>query len=138
MKKVLVFGTFDGLHEGHLNLFRQAKEFGDFLIVVVARDSTVEKNKNKKPKFDENHRLKEVQALEIVSEARLGSESHNPAEDRYSIIEEIKPNVICLGYDQAQFVDRLKNELENMKIDAKIEVLESYKPEVYKSSLLNR
>ena len=41
MKKVLVFGTFDGLHEGHKDFLRQAKQYGDHLTVVVGRDSTV-------------------------------------------------------------------------------------------------
>jgi len=50
-KKVLVFGTFDGLHEGHKNFFKQAREFGDFLVVVVGRDSTIVKTKGRPPKF---------------------------------------------------------------------------------------
>ena len=45
MKKVMVFGTFDGLHEGHLDFFRQAREYGDYLIVAVARDVNVKKIK---------------------------------------------------------------------------------------------
>src|SRR3989344_8830228 len=98
MVKVLVFGTFDGLHEGHKDLFHQAKEFGDYLIVVVARDSTVKKNKNKTPKFSEGERLKMVQELEIVNEVKLGSEGHDPSKDRYAIIEIIRPDVVCLGY----------------------------------------
>jgi cytidyltransferase-like protein len=77
MKKVLVFGTFDGLHEGHLNLFRQARRYGDYLVVVVARDSTVRENKKKMPKFNEQERLKEVKNNPLVNEALLGSEKHN-------------------------------------------------------------
>ena len=59
-KKVLVFGTFDGLHEGHLDLFRQAGELGKYVIAVVARDSTILKNKGKQPKFGEQERLEKV------------------------------------------------------------------------------
>ena len=43
MKRVLIFGTFDGIHEGHLNLFKQAKKYGDYLIVVVGRDENIKK-----------------------------------------------------------------------------------------------
>src|SRR5258708_7427617 len=110
MKKVLVFGTFDGLHQGHKDFFRQAKEHGDFLVVVVGRDSTIIKTKSRLPKFNETERLKAVQECEWVSEARLGNEGSNP----YKIIEEIQPDIICLGYDQTHFVDKLVGKLQEM------------------------
>ena len=47
MKTVMAFGTFDLMHPGHEYFLRQAKKRGDYLIAVIARDSTVKKLKGK-------------------------------------------------------------------------------------------
>ncbi len=135
MKKVLVFGTFDGLHEGHLNFFKQAKEHGDFLMVVVGRDSTVSRVKKRLPKMNENDRLDAVQKAEHVDFARLGNENVSP----YLVIEELKPDVICLGYDQVDFADgRLITALEEMGMGhVPLLRMKPFHPEKYHSSLLN-
>ena len=151
MTKILVFGTFDGLHEGHLDFFKQAKKYGDYLVVVVGRDSTVLKVKKRLPKFNENERLKSVltnqppprgatgvpvgPARELVSEAKLGNEGNNP----YKIIKEINPDIICLGYDQTHFTEKLAQKLQEMGLShIEIKRLNAYKPKIYHSSLLNK
>ncbi len=132
MKKVLVFGTFDGLHLGHLDLFKQAKNHGDYLIVVVARDKTVKKIKNHLLSKKETERLKDVQKRKLVDEARLGYKD-NP----YRVIKEINPDVICLGYDQKAFTEDLLKELEKMGLSPKICRMKPYKPKEYHSFIIN-
>ena len=129
MKKVIVFGTFDILHKGHLDFFKQAKSHGDFLSVVIGRDANVEKLKGNKPTNDEHQRMLVVYHAEGVDLALLGNK-----EDPYKVIEEQKPDVICIGYDQESYVDGLEAELEKRGINAEIVRLESYMPETYKSS----
>lgn len=133
MIKVLVFGTFDGLHEGHKNFFKQAREYGDYLVVVVGRDSTILKTKNRPPKFDENARLKAVRECGLVDEARLGNEGNNP----YKVIEEVMPRIICLGYDQTHFTEKLASKIKQMGLTIEIIRLKPFEPEIYKSSILN-
>ena len=131
MKKVIVFGTFDILHKGHLDFFKQAKAHGDFLAVVVGRDANVEKLKGRKPTNNEHQRLLEIYNAEGVDLALLGNK-----EDPYKIIEEQKPDVICIGYDQDSYVGELEEEMKKRGLNAEIVKLNAYMPETYKSSKL--
>ncbi len=124
MKKlVMCFGAFDGLHPGHEDLFRQAKEQGDELVVIVARDATVLEIKGNLPGRNEQDRLAVVSGHPFVDDARLGN-----LDDRYRIIEEIKPDVLCLGYDQEAFTENLDNELARRGISANIIRCGPYEP----------
>ena len=131
MKKVMVFGTFDILHKGHVHMFRQAGKHGDVLIAVIARDSTVKKIKKKLPRLSETKRLAQIKPY--VNKAVLGSKS-----DKYKIIEKFNPDVIALGYDQNSFTKDLRKELKKRRLNPKIVRLKSYMPKKYKSSKLKR
>ncbi len=133
MKKVMVFGTFDPLHDGHKFLFSSARKHGDFLIVVVARDKTVQTVKGHETRENERKRLSAVKSAPFVDLAILGQ-----LKDVYSVIEEHMPDVICLGYDQQAFTERLPAELEKRKIRAEIVRLIAFREDVYKSSLLKQ
>src|SRR3989338_7369584 len=124
MTTVLCTGTFDMLHAGHLYYFEQAKALGSKLIVVVARDKTVEAERKHKPIMNEHDRLKLVQNLKIVDKAILGSET-----DKLKTIEELKPDIICLGYDQKVDERQLENELKKRNLKAKIVRIPPYKQE---------
>jgi len=133
MAKVLVFGTFDSLHQGHFSFFKQAKKYGDYLVVIVARDKTVNRVKKRFPLNNEKLRLKEVKQYKLVDEARMGYQD-NP----YKIIKEINPDVICLGYDQKSFTDNLLKKLKEFGLKTKIYRLKPYKPKKFHSSILNQ
>ena len=64
-KAIVVSGYFNPIHKGHLELFENAKEFGDFLIVLVNSDYQREL-KGSKEFQDENERLKIIQAIKYV------------------------------------------------------------------------
>lgn len=131
MRKAIAFGTFDILHPGHIDFFKQAKKFGDFLAVVVGRDSNVEKLKGKKPKNNEQSRMLAVYNALEVDLAILGDK-----EDPYKVLEEQKPDVICIGYDQDSYVENLADEMKKRGINAEVVKLKPYMPEKYKSSKL--
>ena len=126
----MIFGTFDIFHKGHENFLKQAKQYGDYLIVIIARDKTVLKIKGKLPRNNERKRLKVIGESKLADKAVLGSLS-----DKYKVIEKFKPNVICLGYDQVAFTEKLEEKLRELGLNkTKIIKLKSYKPKKYKSS----
>lgn len=131
MKKILVFGTFDIFHEGHKDFLRQARQHGNFLRVVVARDETVVKVKKRTTLNTEEARRDAVAASKLTDEVILGN-----LEDKYAVVKEFRPDVICLGYDQMHFTDSLEKKIEEFGFNTKIIRLKSFHPEKYKSSLL--
>ena len=134
MKKVMVFGSFDVLHDGHRSLFKQAKRFGDFLVVVVARDLTYKDLRGFTALHPEQERLAAVAAEPEVDKALLGD-----TKDYYRVLRSERPAVICLGYDQNSFTVGLREKLDAMGLQQTIiERLEPFSPEKYKSSLLKK
>jgi len=118
-KIVLASGVFDLLHLGHVKFLEEAKKTGGRnaeLIVIVARDSTVEKRKGKKPIMPENQRRALVESLKVVDEAILGYEQF----DIGKVIEKIKPDVIVFGYDQNGMEKTVKNCIKVKGLKVKI------------------
>ncbi|NHV11815.1 MAG: cytidylyltransferase family protein [Candidatus Verstraetearchaeota archaeon] len=131
--RVLVTGTFDIIHPGHIWLMKKAKEYGR-VIVIVATDNNVNRFKGRKPIIPSSQRLEVVRSIKYVDEAILGSDD----EDILRKVEEIKPNIIILGPDQ-KFISEedLKNKLKERGLnDVKvIRINEEYKESpFYKTS----
>lgn len=134
MIKVLVFGTFDIFHPGHISFLKQARSFGGHLSVVIARDKTVLKLKGRLPQNNETKRLERIKDSKLADVVVLGSLG-----DKYKIIQQIKPNIICLGYDQNFFIKELGNKLNEFGLyETKLIKLKSYQAGKYKSSKLRK
>ncbi len=132
-KKVMVFGTFDIIHEGHMDFFEKAKQCGDYLIVVVGRDKTVLKIKKKLPKNKQEIRVENLKKLKIIDKVVLGNVG-----DKYAIIQKYTPEIICIGYDQKSYNIGLRKNLIEKKLE-KIKVIKfrkGYLPHIYKSSFI--
>ncbi len=71
MKKIVITsGFFNPLHIGHINLFREAKKLGDYLVVIVNNDEQV-KIKGSMPFMSEAERLEIIKAQKYVDEVFL-------------------------------------------------------------------
>lgn len=134
-KKVLIFGVFDGVHDGHLHFIKEAKSCSDQLVVVVARDSVVESLKGRKPKFNERERINRVLDIPEVDMVLLG----DPEIGVYNVLKEAKPEIIFLGYDQDNLKDDLNKKIKNGYLD-NIKILQGhpYKENEFHSSIINK
>ena len=118
-KIVLASGVFDLLHLGHVKFLEEAKKVGGKnaeLVVIVARDSTVEDTKDRKPIMPENQRCALVESLKIVDREILGSENL----DLDNVIQTVKPDIIALGYDQSGMESRVKDYVKSHKLNIKV------------------
>lgn len=130
MKRVLVFGTFDILHPGHIDFLRQAKKLGDYLIVSLAREKFVKQIKGHKPLHSEKQRKQMLEGLKIVDKAVLGA-----TDDYIKHIVSQKPDIIALGYDQTVFTQKLKSKLMGAGLGkVKVVRLKSYRAKIYKTN----
>ncbi len=130
----MVFGTFDMIHPGHEDFFRQARALSPepHLIVSVARDSAAHRHRGRYPRHDEAARLADIAAHPLVDEAMLGDETG------YLVhILAARPDIIALGYDQAgEYVDRLENDLRAAGFAARVVRLKPYQSDRYKTAKL--
>lgn len=134
MKTVVIFGVFDGVHEGHRKFIGQAKEQGAKLVAIVARDESVKRIKNKIPIHNEKDRLNTVSKIKEINLAILGDSEQGI----YNILKEINPDIIFLGYDQIDLYNDLIEKIEKGFLP-QIELIigEAYQPEKFHSSILN-
>ncbi|MCK4613943.1 MAG: adenylyltransferase/cytidyltransferase family protein [Thermoplasmata archaeon] len=111
MVRVMATGVFDILHLGHLHFLEEARKLGDELVVVVATDKTAERGKHL-PIITQEMRVELVGALEVVDKVYLGHEG-----DPFRIVEELRPDIIALGFDQFHDEVRIKAELRKRGLD---------------------
>ncbi|MBI3033853.1 adenylyltransferase/cytidyltransferase family protein [Candidatus Woesearchaeota archaeon] len=131
MKKVMCFGTFDGVHKGHEFYLNEAKRHGNYLTVVVALDSTVAEVKGRSPRHSAGQRAEQVRKAGIADKVVVGNKG-----DKLKVVVDEKPDIICLGYDQTFFTGHIKEKLLEKGLKVEVKRIGAFKPEVYKSSKL--
>ena len=96
-KQVIVFtnGCFDIIHSGHLDLLKEAKSYGDKLIVGLNSDKSISKLKGSdRPIINQSERKKILSALKFVDDVIIFNE-----ENPLKLIKKLKPNILVKGAD---------------------------------------
>lgn len=134
-RTTLIFGVFDGIHDGHRSFIREAKKQGERLVAIVARDSVVSNLKNKTPFHNETERIEELLKVPEIDLVFLG----DPDEGTYNIVKEVNPDIIYLGYDQQALFDNLTKVI-NKGILPEIKLIygKAYEGDTLHSSILNK
>jgi D-beta-D-heptose 7-phosphate kinase/D-beta-D-heptose 1-phosphate adenosyltransferase len=96
MKTVMVNGTFDILHPGHIALLNTARHFGDYLIVAIDTDRRVKELKGEQRPINNQHdrriMLANLKAVDIV-------ELFDSKEELIELMKRYKPDVYVKGSD---------------------------------------
>jgi len=91
----LTFGCYDLYHEGHLNIFENAKKYCDFLIVCVSTNGYMLKYKGHKPIIPFKTRMRLVKAIRYVDWVDIQSVEFGKKE----AIEKYRPDILLVGSD---------------------------------------
>ncbi|UXD21608.1 cytidyltransferase [Ignicoccus pacificus DSM 13166] len=112
-KRVVVGGTFDLLHPGHVELFKEASKYGD-VIAIVARDETVKRLRGRDPVLPQEQRRYMVSSIKYVKEAIIGGK------DPIETVAKLKPDYVFLGPDQNWDEEELERALRERGLNVKV------------------
>jgi len=135
-KKVLIAGTFDLIHLGHIYLINEAAKLGD-VYVIVATDKNRELYSGEAPIIPEDQRLAVIKSIKNVKDAKLGRHDN----DTLKTVEEIGPDIVLLGPNQKYSIETLKKGLIDIGLNnVEVKRLKTYyeKDELHSSSLIKQ
>lgn len=102
-KKVVVFGTFDILHDGHRFFLRKARRHGDHFTVVVSPDEVVTLLKGRPPHQSLPLRMAAVQKEGLADRVIAGDREP----ESWQCLRALRPDIIVVGYDQGMLRNAL-------------------------------
>ncbi|HEA70692.1 hypothetical protein LCGC14_0291010 [marine sediment metagenome] len=105
-KRVLIAGTFDIIHPGHIYLINEAAKLGD-VYVIIATDKNRELYSGVAPIVSEEQRLEVIKSIKKVKDAKMGRHDN----DTLKTVEEIHADIVLLGPNQKYSIDTLKKAL---------------------------
>jgi FAD synthetase len=96
LKVVMIGGAFELIHPGHVYTMEAARRLGNTLVVVVATDETIARNKKRDPITNQGWRVRLTSQVRLVDAAVPGGRG-----SIYDTLERVRPDIVALGYDQS-------------------------------------
>lgn len=127
---VMIGGKFEIIHPGHVHTMAEARKLGDTLVVVVAADSTVAKNKGREPVTGQEWRVRLVSAMREVDAALPGGRG-----SIYETLEKVRPDIVALGYDQIHDPAEVEREARRRGMEVRVVRLDTPIPGIKTSKI---
>ncbi len=131
LKVVMMGGAFEIIHPGHVDALSEAKRLGNTLVVVVATDESVEKNKGRPPVTSQALRVGLVSSIRQVDLALPGNKG-----SIYEILLRFRTDVVALGYDQRHNGDEIVREAAMRGVNIRAARLGTQIPDLKTSKIL--
>lgn len=124
----VVFGVFDGLHEGHRYFLTEAAKRCEKLIVAVTTSEAVLHLKGHLPRYEQGERITAIQAFNPKLEVVQGDKILG----KWTVLKKYTPEIVLLGHDQQAIAEELT------KLNTPFIFLDSHHPEKHKSSIIHK
>ena len=106
--EIMIAGTFDIIHPGHIHYIQEAAQYGK-VTVIIARDHTVQRIKQRKTVLDEEMRSTIVQSIKGVDKVILGNENGV----WYDPVLKVNPHLFLMGCNQPGDIKRFEKTIED-------------------------
>lgn len=106
----MVFGVFDGFHEGHEAFLKEARSLGDYLIAVLAQDHLIRHLAGKEPAVNFVERFQELQEHDFVDEVAIGDFEL----EIWRTVARYRPDVIAFASDQELLEKNLARDVKKL------------------------
>lgn len=99
IKKVIVAtgGGFDPLHEGHIRLFKEAKQLGDVLVIMLNSDEQLKKKKGKTFYVSQDERKEILESIRYVDKVIIDPGKDVTCEEALKLV---RPDILAKGGDR--------------------------------------
>lgn len=131
LKVVMFGGAFEIIHPGHIHALSEARGLGNTLVVVVATDESVERNKGRPPATGQAQRVALISSLRQVDLALAGNKG-----SIFDILVKVRPDIVALGYDQRHNDGEIVKEAARRGVAITTARLGSPMPDVKTSKIL--